>query len=469
MADEILNEAARLQNKWKPIVEHEAFPKITDRLGRDDRARAKHLVTILENTVKDMKVNNDHARLFLSEAAPVNSMGTSSSTAGAGPIDTYDPIIVSLLRRAMPNLIAYDFCGVQPMTGPTGLVFAKRTRLANQAGSETFYNEVETGHTARQGMGAPANSVIGYSSNTVMGGANGNIGTQFGSANNAGNSTYNYAGGVGRQAQEAVGSNSTLVFPQMAFSIEKVSVEAKGRQLGAQYSMELAQDLKAIHGLDAESELTNDISAELISEINREIVRTVYITAVSGAQHDTTTAGTFDLDTDSNGRWSAEKWKGLYFQVERDANMIAKQTRRGRGNLLIVSSDVASALEMAGKLDYSKVAADLTVDDTGTTFVGVLNGKYKVYVDPYSPAGFNYYVAGYKGATWTDAGLFYCPYVPITMVRAVDPNTFQPSIGFKTRYGMVANPYAEGLTQGLGVIRQDSNVYYRRVLVTHLM
>ncbi len=457
-----------LSQKWRPIVEHKKFDVIKDRLGRPDRKRASDLVKILENTTRDMQVNYDNTRLFLAEAAPINSMGTSSSTAGAGPIDTYDPIIVSLLRRAMPNLIAYDFCGVQPMTGPTGLVFAKRTRLANQAGTETFYNEPNTGFTGRGGTNTAA-VAAGYGAATDIGGAANNLGTQFGVSNNAGNSTYNAAGGVNRITQEGMGGNTTAIFPQMAFSIEKVTVEAKGRQLGAQYSMELAQDLKAIHGLDAESELTNDISAELISEINREIVRTVYVTAVPGAQYDTTTAGVFDLDTDSNGRWSAEKWKGLMYNVERDANRIATETRRGRGNLLIVSSDVASALEMTGKLDYSKVAADLTVDDTGTTFAGVLNGKYKVYVDPYAPAGFNYYVAGYKGSTWTDAGLFYCPYVPITMVRAVDPNTFQPSIGFKTRYGMVANPYAEGITQGLGVIRQDSNKYYRRVIVSHLM
>ncbi len=458
----------RLAKKWAPILEHKSFDPITDRNGKNDRKRASDLTKILENTAWAMKFQRDHDQIQLSEAAPINSMGSSSSVQGAGPIDTYDPIIVSLLRRAMPNLIAYDFCGVQPMTGPTGLVFAKRTRLANQAGAETFYNEPNTGFTGQGGMGANA-TAVGYPNNSVLGGAANNVGTQFGVSNNVGNSTYNFAGGVSRTAQEAVGSNATLAFPQMAFSIEKVQVSAEGRQLGAQYSMELAQDLKAIHGLDAETELTNDISAELISEINREIVRTVYVTAVPGAQNDTTTPGIFDLDTDSNGRWSAEKWKGLFFQVERDANVIAKQTRRGRGNLLIVSSDVASALEMAGKLDYSKVAADLTVDDTGVTYVGMLNGKYKVFIDPYSPPGFNYYVAGYKGATWTDAGLFYCPYVPITMVRAVDPSTYQPSIGFKTRYGMVANPYAEGLTQGYGRIVQDSNLYYRRVIVSHLM
>jgi hypothetical protein len=315
--------------------------------------------------------------------------------------------------------------------------------------------------------------IAGYGNSTadatLPGGAANNVGTEFGVSNNAGNSTYNYAGGVNRTTLEGLGSNSTAIFPEMAFSIEKTAVEAKGRALKATYSMELAQDLKAIHGLEAEAELTNDISAELISEINREIVRTVYVTAVPGAQNGTTTAGVFDLDVDSNGRWSAEKWKGLYFQIEREANRIAKETRRGRGNILLVSSDVASALEMAGKLDYSKVTTNDTPDDTGTTFVGTLNGKYKVYIDPYAPAGFDFAVMGYKGPTWTDAGLFYCPYVPITMVRAVDPNTFQPSIGFKTRYGMVANPYAEGLTQGYGRLAQDSNRYYRRVIVQNLL
>jgi hypothetical protein len=447
--------------KWAPVLNHRDFAPIKESKKKRD------LVNIIENTVREDRMNPDRDRLMLSES-PVNVMGTSSSTTGAGAIDTYDPIIVSLLRRAMPNLIAYDFVGVQPMKGPTGLVFAKRTRLTNQTGAETFYGEPNTAYSARGGSNTAAANA-GYASATVPGGAANNVGGSFGISNNAGNSTYNYAGGVNRVTSENMGGGVNNLWPQMAFSIEKTQVTANSRQMQATYSLELAQDLKSIHGLDAETELTNDISAELISEINREIVRTVYVTAVPGAQVDTTTPGVFDLDTDSNGRWSAEKYKGLYMQIERDANQIAKDTRRGRGNLLIVSSDVASALEMAGKIDFSKVAADLNVDDTGATLVGTLNGKYKVFIDPYAPAGFNFYVAGYKGPTWTDAGLFYCPYVPITMIRAVDPALMTPIIGFKTRYGMVANPFAQGLTQGYGAINQDSNLYYRRVVVQHLL
>lgn len=452
-----------LAHKWQPIVEHtsESIQEIRE------TKRKRDLAVVLENTQRELAVERSMGgNLF--EAAPTNSMGTSSSTAGAGPIDTYDPIIVSLLRRAMPNLIAYDFCGVQPMTGPTGLVFAKRTLYANQAGSELFYNEADTSRTSFGGTNTSANAA-GYTNATVMGG--GHTGTQFGVSNNAGNSTFNYTGGFNRLTAEGLGSNTTAMWPEMSFEIEKVMVEAKTRAMLAQYSMEMAQDLKAIHGLDAENELTNDISTELIAELNREIVRTVYVTAVSGAQNDTTTAGRFDLDTDANGRWHNEKFKGLMFQLDRDANRVATETRRGKGNMLICSSDVASALESAGKLSNTPAlnGNNLQIDDTGTTFVGILNGKYKVYIDPYAPAGFNYYVIGYKGPGWQDAGLFYCPYVPIQMVRGQDPNTLQPKIGFKTRYGMVANPYAEGLTKGLGVIKQDSNKFYRRVIVDHLM
>lgn len=451
-------------HKWAPIVEHTS-PEIP---AIGDSKRKRDLAKILENTQREIAVERSHGTFNLFEAAPTNSMGTSSSTAGAGPIDTYDPIIVSLLRRAMPNLIAYDFCGVQAMTGPTGLVFAKRTLLANQSGSETFYNEVDTGFSARKGMNANTTDA-GYANATVMGGANGNVGTSFGVSNNVANNNYNYAGGVARSLAEGLGSNANAIFPELAFTIEKVMVEADTRGMQATYSMEMAQDLKAIHGLDAESELANDISAELIAEINREIVRTVYMTAVPGAQYDTTTAGIYDLDTDANGRWHNEKFKGLMFQIDRDANRIATETRRGKGNIILCSSDVASALESVGKLNnQDRLSNNLQIDDTGTTFAGVLNGKYKLYIDPYAPAGFNYYVMGYKGAGWQDAGLFYCPYVPIQMVRATDPNTYAPKIGFKTRYGMVANPYAEGLTKGLGRITQDSNKYYRRVIVTHL-
>ena len=454
-----------LFQKWKPIVESVCAPAIKDRKRKMD------LVKILENTQRELSVSAAHGAFQLNEAAPTNSMGSSSSTAGAGPIDTYDPIIVSLVRRTMPNLLAYDWCGVQPMTGPTGLVFAKRTRLGNQSGSETFYNEVNTAFSARGGSNTAA-AAAGYTNATVAGGAANNVGTQFGVSNNAGNSTYNYAGGINRATAEGLGGNTTAIFPEIAFTIEKVMVEAKTRAMKAEYSMEMAQDLKAIHGLDAEAELSNDISAEIISEINREIVRTVYVTAVQGANAYTTTAGRVDLDVDSNGRWSVEKHKGLMTFIDFDANQIAKDTRRGKGNILITSSDVASALQMAGKLDYAPALDPnnaMQIDDTGVTFAGILNGHYKLYIDPYAPNGFNYYIAGYKGSAWTDAGLFYCPYVPLQMVRAVDPNTFQPKIGFKTRYGMVANPYAEGLTKGSGEVFQDTNLYYRRVLVDHLM
>src|SRR6266566_9049849 len=462
--------------KWAPILEHEDLPKIKD------SQRRRVTAWMLENTQSALSEYHDHSQFMLSEAAPTNSMGGSDSTHGDGTIDTFDPVLISLVRRAMPNLIAYDLCGVQQMTGPTGLVFAMRTKYiaaggnANTtAGTEAFYNEANTGWAARGGMigdGNVSNTVYGYANVTSVGGAANNVGTLPGVSNNAGNSTYNFGGGVTRTVLEALGSNASIVFPEMAFSIEKVQVTALSRALKAEYSMELAQDLKAIHGLDAETELSNILSTEILAEINREIVRTINVVAVPGAQTDTTTAGIFDLDTDSNGRWLIEKFKGLHFQLEREANQIAKQTRRGRGNVVLCSSDVASALTETGQLDYSTALTgnDLQVDDTGNTFVGVLNKKYKVYIDPYALGG-DYLVIGYKGSNFADAGLFYCPYVPLQMVRAVDPSTFQPKIGFKTRYGMVANPFAEGAqtaTGGLGILRQDSNVYYRRVIVTHI-
>src|SRR6266566_8528182 len=462
--------------KWAPILEHEDLPKIKD------AHRRRVTAWMLENTQTALSEYRDHSQFMLSEAAPTNSMGGSDSTHGDGTIDTFDPVLISLVRRAMPNLIAYDLCGVQQMTGPTGLVFAMRTKyvtapLANTTdGTEAFYAEANTGWAARGGMAANATNA-GYTGATAVGGGANNVGANStydlpGVSNNAGNSTYNFAGGVPRSMLEGLGSNTSAVFPEMAFSIEKVQVTALSRALKAEYSMELAQDLKAIHGLDAETELSNILSTEILAEINREIVRTINVVAVPGAQTDTTTAGIFDLDTDSNGRWLIEKFKGLHFQLEREANQIAKQTRRGRGNVVLCSSDVASALTETGQLDYSTALTgnDLQVDDTGNTFVGVLNKKYKVYIDPYALGG-DYLVIGYKGSNFADAGLFYCPYVPLQMVRAVDPSTFQPKIGFKTRYGMVANPFAEGAqtaTGGLGILRQDSNVYYRRVIVTHI-
>lgn len=450
-----LNE--EIQQKWQPVLEHPDLDKITDPHKRAVTA------TVLENTERALREASGIARggQSLFEAnQPVNAMGSSSSVGADGNIDIFDPVLISLVRRAMPNLIAYDVCGVQPMTGPTGLIFAMRARYSNQTGTETFYNEVNT-----------AFSTIS-AGNTTPGQGAGNIGSLGGHTNTtslAASANVNYGSGMSTATAEYLGSNGSLTFPEMAFSIEKVSVTAKSRALKSEYTMELAQDLKAVHGLDAETELANILSSEILAEINREVIRTIYVTGKQGATEGTTTAGIFDLDTDSNGRWSVEKFKGLMFQLEREANKIAKDTRRGKGNLVITSSDVASALQMAGVLDYAPAlnSNNLNVDDTGATFAGVLNGRIRVYIDPY--AGGNFFMMGYKGSSAFDAGLFYCPYVPLQMVRAVDQDTFQPKIGFKTRYGMVANPFAQGATAGLGALTENTNVYYRRVLVNNLM
>jgi hypothetical protein len=451
--------AEEIQNKWAPILDHDALGVIKDQHRRSVTA------IMLENTEKSLIESAAHGsyQTLTEGGVPANFMGGSSSTAGAGGIDTFDPVLISLVRRAMPNLIAYDICGVQPMTGPTGLIFAMRSRYSNQTGGETFYNEVNTAFTGAGGLtGVDANNFgLGFKG-TIPGATN----TSPLTATN----TYNTGAGMSRTASEALGTTGGNTFPEMAFTIEKVTVTANTRALKAEYTMELAQDLKAIHGLDAETELANILSAEILAEINREVVRTINITAEAGAQDNVTTAGVFDLDTDSNGRWSVEKFKGLMFQLEREANQIAKQTRRGKGNIVICSSDVASALQMAGVLDYAPAlnSNNLQVDDTGNTFAGVLNGRLKVYIDPYAIGG-NYLTIGYKGSSAFDAGLFYCPYVPLQMVRAVDQDSFQPKIGFKTRYGMVANPFAQGLTKGDGAVAFNTNKYYRRVIVTNLM
>ena len=432
-----------LVEKWGPILEHDSFSPIADQHKKSVTA------TILENTEKALMESGDTQvgmSSLLSEAAPTNAAGSapagfSSGATAAGPVAGYDPILISLVRRAMPNLMAYDIAGVQPMTGPTGLIFAMRSHYTNQAGDEAFYNEAATGFSG-----------AGASAGTVGSAATANTGT-----------------GMTTAAAEALGDGVGAGFAEMAFSIEKVAVTAKSRALKAEYTTELAQDLKAVHGLDAETELANILQSEILVEINRELVRTIYTTAKSGAAG-TAAPGTFDLDVDANGRWSVEKFKGLMFQIEQEANAIAKGTRRGKGNMVICSSDVASALQMAGVLDYTPAlnGNNLAVDDTGNTFAGVLNGRYRVYIDPY--AGSNYLVVGYKGSSAFDAGLFYCPYVPLQMVRAVGENSFQPKIGFKTRYGMVANPYAEGDhdSQGLGALTANTNLYYRRVLVSNL-
>ena len=454
--------AEEIQNKWAPVLDHDALGAIKDQHRRSVTA------IMLENTEKALMESAAHGSYQTltetSSVTPANFMGSSSSTAGAGGIDTFDPVLISLVRRAMPNLIAYDICGVQPMTGPTGLIFAMRSRYINQAGDETFYGEVNTAFT---GQGA----LTGANPNTFGQGFKGTIPGATNTSPLTATNTYNTGIGVNTAIAESLGTDSGNAFPQMAFSIEKVTVTANTRALKAEYTMELAQDLKAIHGLDAETELANILSAEILAEINREVVRTINITAEAGAQDNVTTAGVFDLDTDSNGRWSVEKFKGLMFQLEREANQIAKQTRRGKGNIVICSSDVASALQMAGVLDYAPAlnSNNLQVDDTGNTFAGVLNGRLKVYIDPYALGG-NYLTVGYKGSSAFDAGLFYCPYVPLQMVRAVDQGTFQPKIGFKTRYGMVANPFAEGLNKGAGrTTTVSTNKYYRRVIVNNLM
>tara|TARA_B100001057_G_scaffold271412_1_gene271635 strand:+ start:27591 stop:28901 length:1311 start_codon:yes stop_codon:yes gene_type:complete len=430
----------RLVEKWEPILEHESFSPISD------NHRKAVTATILENTEKALTESGDlsaNMTSLLSEthANDASTGGFSGGATATGPVAGYDPILISLVRRAVPNLIAYDICGVQPMTGPTGLIFAMRSRYSSQGGAEAMYNEADTDFA---GAGTHANTLPNANTTLITTGT-----------------------GMGTTEAEALGDGNGTNYAEMAFSIEKVTVSAKTRALKAEYTTELAQDLKAVHGLDAETELANILQTEILTEINREVVRTIYTTAVEGAAG-TASAGVFDLDVDSNGRWSVEKFKGLMFQIEQEANAIAKDTRRGKGNVVICSSDVASALQMAGVLDYTPAlnSNNLEVDDTGNTFAGVLNGRFRVYVDPF--AGGNYLVVGYKGSSAFDAGLFYCPYVPLQMVRAVGENSFQPKIGFKTRYGMVANPFAEGASQGSGALTQDTNKYYRKVRISNL-
>jgi hypothetical protein len=442
----------QLVKKWQPVLEHPELPKVTDSYKRAVTA------VILENQERAIKED----RAFMSEAAPQNSTDASY-------IQNWDPIMISLVRRAMPNLIAYDICGVQPMTGPTGLIFAMRAKYSSQsAAAEALFDAADTDFSGRNAAGS---STGGFSSTA-------DSGTNPALLNDSPAGTYTTGTGMTTAAAEALGDAAGNSFAEMAFSIEKSTVTAKSRALKAEYTMELAQDLKAIHGLDAETELANILSAEILAEINREIVRTIYINSEKGAQTgNVTTAGIFDLDTDSNGRWSVERFKGLMFQVEREANSIAQRTRRGKGNILITSSDVASALQMAGVLDYTPALNNnLNVDDTGNTFAGVLNGRYKVYIDPYSAnsTAKQYFVVGYKGSSQYDAGIFYCPYVPLQMVRAVGQDTFQPKIGFKTRYGIQANPFAEaGASTQNAVINgagsANSNRYYRKVQVANLM
>ena len=469
-------QSEHLQEKWAPLLDYQGLDSI-----RDSHRRAVTAV-LLENQERFLREEQSFQVGNLSNLmeSPTNSVGNGGFTnaGGTGPTAGFDPVLISLIRRSMPNLIAYDIAGVQPMSGPTGLIFAMRSRYVNQNGTESFFNEADS---AFSGQSDNFNNVAGFSDTaagmgtTAQGGVNPSVLNPVGSANST---AYNVGQGLRTDAAEALGDGTEGEFNQMAFSIEKVTVTAKSRALKAEYSLELAQDLKAIHGLNAEAELANILSTEILAEINREVIRTVYKVAEQGAVQNVATPGIFDLDIDSNGRWSVEKFKGLLFQIERDANAIAQRTRRGKGNIIMCSADVASALTMAGVLDYTPALnSNLNVDDTGNTFAGTLMGKFRVYIDPYAAnlttangtPGNQYYVVGYKGSSPYDAGLFYCPYVPLQMVRAVGENTFQPKIGFKTRYGMVANPFAEGTAQGFGGLRVNANRYYRRVAVKNLM
>ena len=476
----------QLLEKWSPLLDAEGVDPI-----KDSHRRATTAI-LLENQERFLKEEAAFAsgNGMLTEAAPTNSgnpMGHSGAFGAdanaAGPTAGFDPVLISLIRRSMPNLVAYELAGVQPMNGPTGLIFAMRSRYTNQSGTEAFFNEPDSAFSANKagtniGQATQGNytdatdddGTVGFGSTGTQRGTNPAI--LEGTASDAVQAQYSLGQGMATGDSEALGDGSNGDFNEMAFSIEKVTVTAKSRALKAEYSMELAQDLRAIHGLNAEAELANILSSEILAEINREVIRTIYKTAEAGSQVNVANAGFFDLDVDSNGRWSVEKFKGLLFNIERDANRIAQRTRRGKGNIIMTSADVASALTMAGVLDYTPALnANLQVDDTGNTFAGTINGKYRVYIDPFSAnsAANQYYVVGYKGTSPYDAGLFYCPYVPLQMVRAVNDGTFQPKIGFKTRYGLVSNPYAEGTAQGLGRITSNSNRYYQRTVVKNLM
>ena len=468
-----------LQEKWAPLLDYQGLDAI-----KDSHRRAVTAV-LLENQEKFLREESAFQAGGISNLmeSPTNSGnaagfggGFGGGAAAAGPTAGFDPVLISLIRRSMPNLVAYDLAGVQPMSGPTGLIFAMRSKYNNQSGTEAFYNEVDT---AFSGQDSGFN-VAGFGNTSAGIGTTAQQGSNPSILNAASVAPTDYNVGQGMPTGDAenLDGNSGDAFNQMAFSIEKVTVTAKSRALKAEYSLELAQDLKAIHGLNAEAELANILSTEILAEINREVIRTIYKVAEQGAVQNVATPGIFDLDIDSNGRWSVEKFKGLLFQIERDANAIAQRTRRGKGNIILCSADVASALTMAGVLDYTPALnANLNVDDTGNTFAGTLMGKFRVYIDPYAAnltsgnatPGNQYYVVGYKGSSPYDAGLFYCPYVPLQMVRAVGENSFQPKIGFKTRYGLVANPFAEGTNQGLGRLQTNSNRYYRRVAVKNLM
>jgi hypothetical protein len=492
-------QSEHLQEKWKPLLEAEGCEAITD---PHRKAVTAVLLENQERFLRETSSFENHG--MLNEAVPTNSTGSnttpgagsgnagfSASATASGPVAGFDPVLISLIRRSMPNLVAYDLAGVQPMSGPTGLIFAMRSKYNKMAGgsggqesTEAFYNEPDSAFSGQNKVFGLTEGMVDASvglGTTAQSGNNPAALNPVGTATSTGSGGYSVGEGMATNEAEGLGDGDAA-FNQMAFSIEKVTVTAKSRALKAEYSLELAQDLKAIHGLNAEAELANILSTEILAEINREVIRTIYKVAEQGAVQNVATPGIFDLDVDSNGRWSVEKFKGLLFQIERDANAIAQRTRRGKGNIILCSADVASALTMAGVLDYTPALnANLQVDPAGNTFAGVLQGKYRVYIDPYSAniggatqagntsPGNQYYVVGYKGSSPYDAGIFYCPYVPLQMVRAVGENSFQPKIGFKTRYGLVANPFADGKGQGMGNLHINANRYYRRVAVKNLM
>ena len=431
-----MNTYDNLVEKWNPVLNEESAGSITDNHKRSVTA------ALLENTEQALKEERQ-----LTEAAPTNS------ALGAG--SNWDPILISLVRRAAPNMVAYDLAGVQPMSGPTGLIFAMKSRYEGPAGAEALFNEADTRFSGSQAQAASPSGLDVTNANDVK-------------TIDSDRLTALGAGGMTTDSAEALGDTTGNAFAEMGFSIEKATVTAKSRALKAEYSLELAQDLKAIHGLDAETELANILSTEILAEMNREVIRTINSQAKSGAQQSNVAVrGIFDMSTDADGRWSVEKFKGLMVQIEREANKIAKETRRGKGNVVMCSSDVASALAAAGMLDYTPaISANLNVDDTGNLFAGVLNGRTKVYIDPYATV--DYVTVGYKGTNPYDAGVFYCPYVPLTMMRAVGENNFQPKIGFKTRYGMVSNPFVGG-TAANGLAAAKSNQYYRIFRVDNIL
>lgn len=439
-----MNSYDKLTEKWAPVLNEESAGSITDAHKRSVTA------ALLENTEKALAEERGQAN-YLAEAAPTNATGAN--------INNWDPVLISLVRRAAPNMVAYDLAGVQPMSGPTGLIFAMKSKYTSQSGDEALFNEADTRFSGTQTGAADPASPSGLDVVNDVAGVNGIDSERL---------TALATGGMETDSAEALGSNGSTAFAEMGFSIDKATVTAKSRALKAEYSLELAQDLKAIHGLDAETELANILSTEILAEINREVIRTINSQAKTGAlQANVTTKGIFDLSTDADGRWSVEKFKGLLVQIEREANVIAKETRRGKGNIVVCSSDVATAMAAAGMLDYAPaISANLSVDDTGNLFAGVLNGRTKVYIDPY--AAVDYVTVGYKGTNPYDAGVFYCPYVPLTMMRAVSESTFQPKIGFKTRYGMASNPFV-GATAADGLATAKTNQYYRIFRVDNIL